>query len=205
MHIGVCCFLAFGQQLFGSAWSSDCTASPSSPSSEQTTYSLSDDLHVSDVTQSDCEFSWAIHKHVLSDKIDSNPELVVSSSINQLITTKCFDNITFTRNCISEGIGHSVHCKPNCTVVALERSQKRKEIPVTAPVTATATAGATAGVTAGATAVILLALFFCVGLCYKFKHRIFRMFNGSRPKCLYTNVKKQNADPRQADEKVENT
>ncbi|XP_034401599.1 uncharacterized protein LOC117739336 isoform X2 [Cyclopterus lumpus] len=118
--------LTYGFLQLGSAWSIGCTASPSSPFSDQTTYSISDDSRAPDVTGSDCEYSWANDNYVLANYISSNPELVVNNSINDLITPKCFDIIIYTRNCISEGIGHRALCKPNCTLVALVRSQKQK-------------------------------------------------------------------------------
>ncbi|KAK9533423.1 hypothetical protein VZT92_008541 [Zoarces viviparus] len=215
MQIAACCFcFAHGFLLLGSAWSISCTASSSSLVPEQTRYSISDDSVITDVTGSDCEYSWALGKHVLANHDDGEPErVVVSYSINHLITSGCFNNTTFRRNCLSEGIGYTVLCESNCTL-ALLRSLKQKEIGATAvgptvgpTVGATdATVGAT-DATVGATdaavgatlgLIVVLLVVLLGGLCYKFKHNI---SSWRPPTCnyRYTVGTAEEGDPRPAE------
>ncbi|XP_031703630.1 uncharacterized protein LOC116383719 [Anarrhichthys ocellatus] len=197
MEVVACCFFfAYDFLLLGRAWSISCIASSYSLVPEQTRYNISDDSRITDVNGSDCDYSWARGKHVLANHDNSETEpVVVSYSINHLITSGCFNNTTFRRNCLSEGIGYTVLCEPNCTLNALLRSLKEKEIGATVGATVGPTVGATVGVAVGVI-VVLLAVLLSVCLWYKFKDNI---SSWRRPRCNYTAGTAKEGDPRPAE------
>ncbi|KAK5857135.1 hypothetical protein PBY51_010400 [Eleginops maclovinus] len=128
---------------------------------EQTEYSISDGHRVSDAEASGCFYSWAnASNNVLAHEEDTNPDLVVKTGVNDLITYTCFDKMVFKRLCKSEGKGYTAYCLTNCTLDSSRRPVRHNEM-------------SPAGITG-----ILVLVGFClfpVALCLRFRQRIHRM------------------------------
>ncbi|XP_029316633.1 uncharacterized protein LOC115027434 isoform X2 [Cottoperca gobio] len=157
MYVVKCCLFSCVLLQLCSAQNLNCTITHYA---DRTFYNVSDGSRVFDVKESNCPFSWANGTdHVLAHQSSRDPDLVMDSNINHLITSKCFQIILFKRHCPSEGTDYTANCITNCTLTSLGTSQETKESP-------------TVGITVAV--LLLVGLFFVLlsALCYKCRKRI---------------------------------
>ncbi|XP_078133468.1 uncharacterized protein LOC144535070 [Sander vitreus] len=114
MQIECCLLFLCGVLRLCSGQDINCMAAQEA---EFTMYTISEVSRVSDVEPSDCEYSWTAD-HVIANHKEKNPELVLTHTINAIVTTKCFDTVIFKRNCISERESYMAYCAINCTLNA---------------------------------------------------------------------------------------
>ncbi|KAK5857136.1 hypothetical protein PBY51_010401 [Eleginops maclovinus] len=167
--------------LFLSAFLQGCSAHDITctvvPDGTLTKYSISDDYRVSDAEASGCYYSWAnASDYVLANEEGKNPEMVLRTSVNDLLMFICFDMIIFKRVC-KEGTVYNVDCITNCTQSSPRKSEGHNVIVLVAVLVG-----------------ILVLVGLCVLLCCKFKEKMSRF--------MYASVKMR-MDDLKADNDVE--
>ncbi|XP_044023056.1 uncharacterized protein LOC122861982 isoform X2 [Siniperca chuatsi] len=194
MRIVAWCLFLCGLLQLHSAQDINCTVTVTDD--DQTTYNISGMSHASGVDASKCEYSWTdsgTGNGVIAHHKGANPDLVLSNTINTLVTSQCFDKIVFAENCVSEGSGYTAICTVNCTLFALQMDQKAKEISrswIPAIV---------------AVVIVLPVVVLLLVICYcKFRDKTPRICSCNQLGCIYTAVKTQNVDLKAARVEVGN-